>query len=116
MKARKGARSVAKTPGEWPIMYHTVIELARVGEYQTLCTSGNPAEGRSALRSFHTLIKLLPKFRVHPTSQRLAQLGPVDFQGKLEELWDGRCRVYIKCKPSVDAAVATALQNLPTGH
>jgi hypothetical protein len=115
MKARKGVRSVAKTPGEWTLVYHNALGVLSPGVETTLAIVGNPAEGRLALRSFHAMIALLPKFPLHPSAQRLAGLGEVVFRGRLIELNAGACGVVIACKHDSGRAIADVVQNLPPG-
>ena len=114
MKARPQVRSVAKTPGEWALMYHDVLKELCPGGEATLAIVGNPAEGRLALRSFHAMIALLPKFPLHPSAQRLSQLGEVVFRGRLIELNAGACGVVIACKHDPAMAIAAVVQNLPS--
>jgi hypothetical protein len=112
MKAQKQVRSVAKTPGEWAIMYHNALEVLSPGIETTLAIVGNPAEGRLALRSFHAMIALLPKFPLHPSARRLAGLGDVVFRGRLIELNAGACGVVIACKHDPASAITAVVQNL----
>jgi hypothetical protein len=112
MKAQKHVRSVAKTPGEWAIVYHNALVELAPGREVTLVVADSQASGRAFLRSFHGLVKLLPRFPLHTSAQHLASLGPATFRGRLIPLNEGACGVVISCKHDPAGAVADAVNNL----